>query len=87
MELLKFCIFLTATFFLGSLIYNFFLYGKSNDVGFQDFDNLDSLITALVQIGFEFEDCQLAIQSGKLTADEIIDWYAVFTSWIAVYKV
>lgn len=55
-------------------------YGKSKIIEFQEFDNLDSLMSALVQIGFEFKDCQLAIQNGKLTADEIIDWYAAFTS-------
>lgn len=88
MELLKFCIVLMLHSFQEAWFIIFFICQLSKLIEFQEFDNLDSLMSALVQIGFEHEDCRLAIQNGKLTADEIIDWYAFFTtSWIiAVYK-
>ncbi|ESO06605.1 hypothetical protein HELRODRAFT_188417 [Helobdella robusta] len=36
--------------------------------------SVHDLITYLVGMGFEMKDCQLAIQNGKLTVDEAVEW-------------
>lgn len=35
---------------------------------------LDDIVTTLVSMGFEFDDCQEAIINGKLTVQAAIDW-------------
>lgn len=35
---------------------------------------VDELIMSLIEMGFELEDCQLAIQNGKLTANDAAEW-------------
>lgn len=35
---------------------------------------VDELITALMQMGFELEDCQQAIENGKLSANDAVEW-------------
>ena len=36
--------------------------------------NIDDLIVCLVGMGFELEDCQEAVQAGKLAVQAAVEW-------------
>lgn len=39
------------------------------------FQNVDELLLGLASMGFEFEDCQLALEAGKDTLESAVEWY------------
>ena len=39
---------------------------------------MDELIAQLVGMGFEFQDAQQAIQVGKLSVADAIEWFVLF---------
>ena len=39
--------------------------------------SIDDQIMCMVGMGFELEDCQAAVENGKLCVDEAVDWLVV----------
>ena len=39
------------------------------------FQNVDELLLGLASMGFEFEDCQLALEAGNDTLESAVEWY------------
>lgn len=37
--------------------------------------NVDELLLGLASMGFEFEDCQLALEAGNNTLESAVEWY------------
>jgi len=37
--------------------------------------SIDDQIMCMVGMGFELEDCQAAVENGKLTVDDAVEWY------------
>ena len=42
---------------------------------FGSFQNVDELLLGLASMGFEFEDCQLALEAGNDTLESAVEWY------------
>lgn len=40
----------------------------------EDAKNIDDVLTALLSMGFELEDSQAAVQSGRLTVESAVEW-------------
>ena len=38
------------------------------------FQNIDELLLGLASMGFEFEDCQLALEAGNKTLESAVEW-------------
>ncbi|KAK2561298.1 hypothetical protein P5673_015785 [Acropora cervicornis] len=36
--------------------------------------NIDELLLGLASMGFEFEDCQLALEAGNKTLESAVEW-------------
>ena len=50
------------------------MYYKTRGI-FVWFQNFDELLLGLASMGFEFEDCQLALEAGNSTLESAVEWY------------
>ena len=41
------------------------------------FQNVDELLLGLASLGFELEDCQLAVEAGNNTLESAVEWWAI----------